>query len=211
VIWIKFFTVVAFIIAALAGLVKIILVAIDLKKRRTFRMQAYLLMAFLFTCSMTTFAIGHLFTLKYLVSTAFFMSSFWALGNIWIQFTDVSIPTIKDKIVICLITFIPFSPFVIFLARWSWFAPIGINFNTQLIWLNLIASIGIFLVWLVSFISSRLRTFYMYWSVVFFFFALAAFAARLDLLDTWTLASSILYLSGTLAYLYTWVNHGQNS
>lgn len=210
-IWTQLLTTIFFTGATLAGFAKIALVWLDFRKRHTFRMYSHLVMACLFTCAMASFAIGHMFALRYFVSTGFFMVSFWALGNIWIQFSDVTVPGVVDKLILWLLAAVPFSPFVLFLVRWSWTAPVGINFNTQLVWLNLIASFGIFLVWLVSFMASRLRSFYMFWSVTFLFFAMAALSARLDLSDTWTLASSILYFSGTLTYLYTWVNHGQNS
>lgn len=209
--WIRLSTTIFFFGATIASIAKLILIWLDFKKKQTFRIYAFFVMSCLFACSMASFAFGHLFSLKYLVSTAFFMVSFWALGNIWIQFSDVAVPSVSEKLSLWLIAVTPFTPFVLFLVRWSWITPIGINFNTQLIWLNVIASLGIFLVWIVSFLASRLRSFYMFWSVTFLFIAMAAVAARLDFSDTWTLASSILYLTGTLTYLYTWVNHGQNS
>lgn len=210
-IWTRFITGLFFVLASVTGLIKVALVAKDFKKRYSFRMYSYLLMACLFTAAMIVFSIGYLCSLGYLVSTAFFMAAFWSIGNIWIQFADISVPTLADKIVLCLITFVPFAPFLVFLVRWSFTAPLGISFNTQLIWLNLISAAGVFLVWLVSFLASRLRSSYMFWTVTFFFYAMAALAARLEYSNIWILASSILYLSGTLSYLYTWVNHGQNS
>lgn len=210
-IWTRFLTGLFFILAAVAGVIKICVVAIDFRKRYSFKMYAYLLMACLFSAAMIVFAIGYLCSLGYVVSTGFFMAAFWAIGNIWIQFADISVPKLSDKIVLYLITFVPLSPFLVFLVRWSFTAPLGINFNTQLIWLNLVMTAGAFLVWLVSFFASRLRSSYMFWTVSFFFYAMAALVARLQFSEIWILASSILYLSGTLAYIYMWVNHGQNS
>lgn len=210
-IWTRFLTGLFFILASLAGLVKVIIVARDFKKRYSFRMYSYLLMSCSFTAAMIVFSVGYLCSLGYVVSTGFFMAAFWAIGNIWIQFTDISVPKLSDKAVLYLITFVPLSPFLVFLARWSFTAPLNINFNTQLIWLNMIATAGVFCIWLASFFASRLRSSYMFWTVTFFFYAMAAFAARLQFSEIWILASSILYLSGTLAYIYMWVNHGQNS
>jgi hypothetical protein len=199
-----------FLLAGIAGVVIAILKYLVWKKRSSFRMMSYFAMSVLFPTAMFALFAGYAYSLNYLVATAFYILSIWALGSIWIQASEISVPQVVDKILFWIFTTLPVIPFLVILAKLTLAIPSEL-FMTIFNWFNVIATGGVFLVWFVSFLAARLRTAYIFWTVTFVFYAFAAFALLFGEGLEWILASSILYLSGTLAYLYTWVNHGQNS
>ena len=200
-----------FLLSGLSGIVLLYIMFKEFRNRKSFRLYSYFMTTIPFVGGMLAFAAGFQFHLGYLVVAGFLMLAFWVLGSIWVEYSDVSVATLQDKITLYFFTAIPFAPILVFAILRTFVTPLNVNLLTQANWLNLLGTAGIFGVWLVSFLASRLRSSYMFRAVSFLFFAAAALALRANTDSIWILASSLLYFAGILSYIYTWVSYGQNS
>lgn len=200
-----------FTLSALGGAVSSILIWLSFKKYKTFRKYSQFIISLLFVLGMLMLASGYIFGLGFFVASGFMALAFWAAGGIWLEMHEVSVPDVSDKIILFSILGIPVLPIIGFIITWKTALPLNINFFNQLVWLNFLGTAGLFLVWCISFFASRLRSAYMFFAVAYIFPMAASATLRFGTGYIWILASSILYLSGILAYIYSWVNHGQSS
>jgi hypothetical protein len=199
---------------ALSGVLGIAITGLiwrSLARIGSFKAYRQLIISILFSAGMFMLSAGYHFAFPFVKTAGYIALSFWALGGIWIEFREVSIPELADKVTLFSLLGIPLLPALVFLVSWKPFFSLNLALLNQSLWYNALFTTGLFFVWLVSFMASRLRTAYMFWAVTFVFFASASITLRFGAGEIWMLASSILYLAGTISYIYTWVNHGQSS